>query len=189
MALREFIQLNCVKTKRRDESCGTLDCLLFDHTLFVPEDIFYVREEDLTLPKCDGSQTEKHRPYRAHQDGHHRVQDKEAWDLKGIAEDAQARNPAHVRERQGPAYEDAKSRKTSVPVARTMGRREKRVLTSEDFMEVLVDFEPVWQEAKSEEEDGKAEEEDSNEHARGEPDLARKRRDEIVLRKAIEQRA
>jgi hypothetical protein len=70
-----------------------------------------------------------------------------------------------------------------------MGRREKRVLTSEDFMEVLVDFEPVWQEAKSEEEDGKAEEEDSNEHARGEPDLARKRRDEIVLRKAIEQRA
>ena len=53
-------------------------------------------------------------------------------------------------------------------------------------MEVLVDFEPVWQQAKGEEEDGKAEEEDSNEHARGEPDLARKRRDEIVLRKAIE---
>jgi len=98
--------------KRRDELCknpGTLDSLLFYHTRFVPEDFFFVREEDLTFPKCDGSQTEKHCPYRAHQDSHHHVQDKEAWDLKRIAEDAQTRNPAHVRERQGPAYEDAKS--------------------------------------------------------------------------------
>lgn len=51
---------------------------------------------------------------------------------------------------------------------------------------MLVDFEPVRQQAKSEEEDGKAEEEESYEHARGEPDLASERRDEIVLRKAIE---
>jgi hypothetical protein len=32
------------------------------------------------------------------------VQDKEAWDLKSVAENAQSRDPAHVRERQGPAY-------------------------------------------------------------------------------------
>jgi hypothetical protein len=50
---------------------------------------------------------------------------------------------------------------------------------------VLVDFEPVRQHAKYEEEDGKAEKENSNKHARGEPDLTGERRDEIVLRKAV----
>jgi hypothetical protein len=32
------------------------------------------------------------------------VQDIEAWDLKGVTENAQSRDPAHVREGQGPAY-------------------------------------------------------------------------------------
>jgi len=112
------------------------------------------------------------------------VQDKESWYLKGIAEDAESRNPAHVWERQGPAYEDTKSRKVSICGMNNKG--ERRVLTPEDLTEVLVDFEPVWQQAKSEEEDRKAEEEESYEHARGKPDLASKRRDEIVLREAIE---
>jgi hypothetical protein len=49
---------------------------------------------------------------------------------------------------------------------------------------VLVDFEPVRQQAKCEKEDGKAEEEKSHEHARREPNLAGERRDEVVLRKA-----
>jgi hypothetical protein len=39
-------------------------------------------------------------------------------------------------------------------------------LTSEDLVEVLVDFEPVGQHAKGEKEDGQAEEEESDEHAR-----------------------
>ena len=177
--------------KRREDRCknpGTLDSLITDHTLFVPEDICFVREEDLTFPKRDRSQTEKNCPYRAHQDSHHSVQDKEAWDLKRIAEGAQARYPAHVRERQGPAYEDTKSRKVSICRMKDRRERERRVLTSKDLTEVLVDFEPVWQQAKGEEEDGKAEEEESHEHARGEPNLASKRRDEIVLRKAMEWR-
>jgi hypothetical protein len=62
------------------------------------------------------------------------------------------------------------------------------VLTSKDLTEVLVDFEPVWQQSKSEKEYGKAEEEESYEHARRKPDLASERRDEIVLRKATELR-
>lgn len=66
-------------------------------------------------------------------------------------------------------------------------KREKRVLvlTSKDFTEVFVDFEPVRQHAKCEEEDGKAEQEDPHKHARGEPDLTGERRDEMVLRKAV----
>jgi hypothetical protein len=48
-----------------------------------------------------------------------------------------------------------------------------------------VDFKPVWQHAKCEEEDGKAEKENSHEHARREPDLTGERRDESVLRKAV----
>jgi hypothetical protein len=32
------------------------------------------------------------------------VQHIEAWYLKGVAENAKTRDPAHVRERQGPAY-------------------------------------------------------------------------------------
>lgn len=103
--------------KRRGDLCkntGTLDGLLIDYTLFVPKDICFIREEDLTLPKRDRSQTEKNCPRHAHQDNHCSVQVKEAWDLKRIAEDAQTRNPAHVRERQGPAYEGTKSRKVSI---------------------------------------------------------------------------
>jgi len=103
---------------------GTLDSLFIDHTLFVPEDICFVREEDLTFPKRDCSQTEKNYPYRAHQDSHHSVQGKEAWYLKRIAEDAQSRNPAHIRERQGPAYEDTKSRKVSICGMNNRGERE-----------------------------------------------------------------
>ena len=38
-------------------------------------------------------------------------------------------------------------------------------LTSKDLAEVLVDFEPVWQQTKREEEDGKTEKEKSDEHA------------------------
>lgn len=48
-----------------------------------------------------------------------------------------------------------------------------------------MDFEPVRQQAKYEEEDGKAEKENSQEHARGEPDFTGERRDEVVLRKAV----
>ena len=59
------------------------------------------------------------------------------------------------------------------------------MLTSKDFTEVLVDFEPVRQHAKCEEEDGKAEKEKPRKHARGEPDLTGERRYESVLRKAV----
>jgi hypothetical protein len=52
---------------------------------------------------------------------------------------------------------------------------------------VFVDFEPVRQHAKCEEEDGKAEKENSHKHARGEPDLTGERRDEFVLRKAVQE--
>ena len=48
-----------------------------------------------------------------------------------------------------------------------------------------MDFEPVREQAKREKEDGKTEKEKSDEHARGEPDLAGQRRHEIVLRKAV----
>ncbi len=48
-----------------------------------------------------------------------------------------------------------------------------------------MDFEPVRQHAKCEEEDGKAEKENSRKDARGEPDLTGERRDEFVLRKAV----
>jgi hypothetical protein len=61
----------------------------------------------------------------------------------------------------------------------------ERVLTSKDFTEVLVDFEPVRQHTKCEEEYGKAEKENSHKHARGEPDLTGERRDQFVLRKAV----
>ena len=166
---------------------GTLDGLLTDYTLFVPENICFICEEDLTLPKRDRRQTEKNCPCHTHQDNHYSVQVKEAWDLKRIAEDAQTRNPAHVRERQGPTYEDTKSRKGQY-LLREYSRGERRLLTSKDLTKVLVDFEPVWQQSKGEEEYGKAEEEESYEHARRKPDLASKRRDEIVLRKATELR-
>jgi hypothetical protein len=66
-----------------------------------------------------------------------------------------------------------------------MRRERERVLTSKDLTEVLVDFEPVRQDAEREKEDGKAEEEKSHKHARGEPDLAGERRDEIVQRKSV----
>ena len=49
-----------------------------------------------------------------------------------------------------------------------MRRERERVLsllTSEDLTEVLVDFEPVRQDAEREKEDGKAEEEESHKHA------------------------
>ena len=63
--------------------------------------------------------------------------------------------------------------------------KRERVLTSKDFTEVLVDFEPVRQHAKREKEDGKAEKENPHKHARGEPDLTGERRDEFMLRKAV----
>lgn len=66
-----------------------------------------------------------------------------------------------------------------------MRRESEGVLTSKDLTQVLVDFEPVRQEAKREKEDGKAEEEKSHKHTRGEPDLAGKRRDEVVQRKSV----
>jgi len=47
-----------------------------------------------------------------------------------------------------------------------------------------VDFEPVRQYAKCEEEDSKAEKENSHKNAGGEPDLTGERRDEFVQRKA-----
>jgi len=131
--------------------------LVLGHTLFVPENVGFGREEDLAPPKGEGGQPKEHDPDTAHHDGHDGVQDEEAWDLKGVAEDAQTRDPAHVWKRQGPA--------------------------SKDLAKVLVDFEPVRQEAEGEEKYGKAKEENSDEHARGEPDLAGQRRDEVVLRK------
>lgn len=48
-----------------------------------------------------------------------------------------------------------------------------------------MDFEPVGQQAKCEKEDSEAKEEKSHKHARGEPYLTGKRRDEIVQRKAV----
>lgn len=57
-------------------------------------------------------------------------------------------------------------------------------LTSKYLTKVLVNFEPVREQAKCEKEDGKAKEEKSHKHARREPNLAGEGRDEIVLRKA-----
>ena len=105
--------------------------------------------------------------------------------MKGVTENAKTRNPAHVGEGQGPAYVKNTNRKSGPK----RGKREieKRVLTSKDFTEVLVDFEPVRQHAKRKEEDGEAEQENSHKHARGEPDFTGERRDEVVLWKAKEQ--
>jgi hypothetical protein len=74
-----------------------------NHPILVSEDICFVREEDFPFPESDRSQPKKDSPHRAHQDGHHCVQSKETWNLKRIAEHADARDPAHVRERQCPA--------------------------------------------------------------------------------------
>jgi hypothetical protein len=94
--------------KKREYVCKTLLYTvlvpLSANPIFVPENICFVREEDLTFPKGDRSQPEKHRPHHAHQDGHHGVHDKEARDLQRVAEHAETRNPADIRERQGPAY-------------------------------------------------------------------------------------
>lgn len=96
--------------------------------------------------------------------------------MKGIAENAQTRDPTHVRERQGPTYVKETNRKSGS----TKSEEREMELTAKDLTEVLVDFEPVRQQAKCEKEDGEAEEEKSHKHARGEPDLSGERRDEIV---------
>ncbi len=179
--------------KKREYVCKTLLYTvtvlvpLSANPIFVPENICFVREEDLTFPKGDRSQPEKHRPHHAHQDGHHGVHDKEARDLQRVAEHAETRNPTDIRERQGPAY-TTRTQKNAQKKKSATGRRNEKwgwALTSKDLAEVLVDFEPVREQAKREEEDGKTEKEKSDEHARGEPDLAGQRRDEIVLRKAV----
>lgn len=90
----------------------TLDHLIVGHTIFVPENICFIREEDLALPEGNRSQPEQHYPYRAHHNSHDGVQDKEAWDMKGIAKNSQTRDPAHIRECQGPAYVKDKNRKS-----------------------------------------------------------------------------
>ena len=82
----------------------TLDNLIIGHTLFVPENIRFGREEDLAFPEGDHSQPEQHYPYYAHQDSHDGVHDKKSRNLKGVTENTKTRNPAHVREGQGPAY-------------------------------------------------------------------------------------
>jgi hypothetical protein len=118
------------------------------------------------------------------------VHDKEARNLQRVAEHAESRNPADIWERQGPAYiydRDAKNRAKKKKKKSATGRTNEKwgwALTSKDLAEVLVDFKPVREQAKRKEEDGKTEKEKSDEHARGEPDLAGQRRNEIVLRKA-----
>jgi hypothetical protein len=82
----------------------TLDNPVIGRTVFVPENICFSREKYLAFPEGECSQPKQHYPQHAHQDSHDGVQDIEAWDLKGVAENAQSRDPAHVRERQGPAY-------------------------------------------------------------------------------------
>src|SRR6266567_2787148 len=90
----------------------TLDNNFIDHKLFVPENICFGREEDLSFPEGDRSQPEQHYPYCAHQDSHDGVQDKKSWNLKGVTENAETRDPAHVREGQGPAYVKHTNRKS-----------------------------------------------------------------------------
>jgi hypothetical protein len=95
----------------------TLNNPIIGCTIFVPENICFIREEDLAFPEGEHGQPEQHCPYCTHQDSHDGVQDKEAWDLKSVAENAQGRDPAHVRECQGPAYAkdtNRKSRSTEV---------------------------------------------------------------------------
>lgn len=82
----------------------TLDNPVVGRTPFIPKNIRFGREEDLSFPECDRSQPEQHYPYCHHQDGHDGVQDKKSWNLQGVTENAKTRDPAHVRERQGPAY-------------------------------------------------------------------------------------
>ena len=81
-----------------------LDNLIIGRTISVPENICFSREKDLAFPEGECSQPEQHYPHRTHQHSHDGVQDIEAWDLKGVTENAQTRDPAHVREGQGPAY-------------------------------------------------------------------------------------
>lgn len=90
----------------------TLDTFVIGHKLFVPENIRFGREEDLAFPEGDRSQPEQHYPYCAHQDSHDGVQDKKSWNLKGVTENAKTRDPAHVREGQGPAYVKHTNRKS-----------------------------------------------------------------------------
>ena len=82
----------------------TLDNPIIGCTAFIPENICFSREKYLAFPECERSQPKQHNPYHAHQGSHDGVQHVEAWDLKSVAENAQTRDPAHVRERQGPAY-------------------------------------------------------------------------------------
>lgn len=163
----------------------TLDNSVIGDTLFVPENVCFGRKEDLAFPECDRSQPEQHYPYGAHQDSHDGVQDKKSRNLKGVTENAKSRDPADVREGQGPAYVKDTNRKSKADESEKRDSEPERVLTSKDFTELLVYFEPVRQQAKCEEEYGKAEKEDTHKHARGEPDLTGERRDEIVLRKAV----
>src|SRR6267142_4509329 len=95
MFVREIIPRRCTRK--------TILHGVIGYAIFVPEDIRFVREEDLAFPESDRGQPEKHSPHRAHQDGHHGVHRKETWNLKRVAEHAESRNPADIRERQGPA--------------------------------------------------------------------------------------
>lgn len=82
----------------------TLNNPIIGRTIFVPENICFSREKYLAFPECERSQPKQHYPHHAHQGSHDGVQHIEAWYLKGVAENAKTRDPAHVRERQGPAY-------------------------------------------------------------------------------------
>ena len=89
----------------------TLDNLVIGQTLFVPENIYFGREKDFAFPEGDRCQSEQHYPYCHHQDRHDGVQDKKSRNLKRVTENAKSRDPAHVRECQGPAYVKNTNRK------------------------------------------------------------------------------
>jgi hypothetical protein len=118
MFVREIIPRRCT---RKSILHGVID-----YAIFVPEDIRFVREEDLAFPESDRGQPEKHSPHRAHQNGHHGVRNKETWNLKRVAKNAESRNPADIRERQSPAFITTNPKKNPQKLKKKKKQKKKK---------------------------------------------------------------
>jgi hypothetical protein len=94
------------KTEKRGGNayiCPILDDRLSGNTFFVSENICFGSEEDFSFVEREHGQRKQHSPHHAHDDSHKHVEGEQAGDLERVTEDAQTRNPAHIREYQSPA--------------------------------------------------------------------------------------
>lgn len=138
------------------------------------QNILILRHEDLTLPEREHGQEEENNPDDDHHHGHDCVPNEKALELEDVTQRPDGRNPPDCR-RVSSARKQRQRR-----IRRTI--RESQRPASENFVEVLVDFEPVGQHTEDEEEHCKTEEHHRSHHTGGEPDLARLGSDEAVQR-------